>query len=68
MISRFRVTFYGINDEGIEEPFVYILRVKHGNSCLDYFQSLKRVHKWADNQIRFINRNVGSYFVEVLDD
>lgn len=67
MISRFRVTFYEINDEGIEVPLVYILRVKHGNSCLDYFQALKRVHKWSDNQIRSINRNVVSYFVEVLD-
>lgn len=67
MSSRFRVTFYEDNDEGVKEPLVCILRVKHGDSCLDYFQALKRVHKWADNHIRSINRNVVSYFVEVLD-
>lgn len=67
MISRFRVTLYEIDDKRNEVPIVYILRSKNVNSLYDRYQALERAHKWADNQIRVVNRNVISYSVECLD-
>lgn len=66
MISRFRVTLYELGDDGIEEPLFYILREKNVKSLYDHYQALKRVHKWADYQMRVVNRNVVSYSVECL--
>lgn len=67
MTSRFRVILYEINENGIEEPIVYILRAKKVKSLSDHDQALRRVHNWADYQMRFVNRNVTSYSVECLD-
>lgn len=67
MISRFRVILNEIVEDDIEVPLVYILRVKNVNSLFDHYQALKRVHKWADYQMRVVNRNVISYSVECLD-
>lgn len=67
-MSRFRVTLKEIDDKGIGVPIVYILRAKNVNSLYDHHQALERVHKWAEYQMRFVNRNVFSYSVECLDD
>lgn len=66
-MSKFRVTFNEIDDKGIEEPVIYILRAKNVNSLYDHYQALERVHKWAEYQMRVVNRNVFSYSVECLD-
>ena len=68
MIFRFRVVLNEIGDDGIEYPLVYILRAKNVKSLNDHYQALKRVHKWAEYQIRVVNRNVFSYSVECLYD
>lgn len=67
MISRFRVILNGIDVDGFEVPLVYILRAKNVNSLYDHYEALKRVHKWAEYQMRIVNRNVFSYSVECLD-
>lgn len=65
---RFRVNFTEIADGGIVNPLVYIVRAKNANSLLDRNDALKRVHKWAEYQMRVVNRNVISYSVDCLDD
>lgn len=65
--SRFRVTLNAIDDKGIDVPLVYILCAKNVNPLYDHYQALERVHKWAEYQMRVVNRNVISYSVECLD-
>lgn len=67
MTSRFRVILNETDEHGIEVPLVYILRAKNVNSLYDHYNALKRVHKWAEYQMRVVNRNVFSYSVECLD-
>lgn len=67
MISRFRVSLNEIDEHGIEVPLVYILRSNNVNSLYDHYQALERVHKWAEYQMRVVNRDVFSYSVECLD-